>query len=60
LANAAALFFVLSKVKTMYTFSENTVTEFYGIQFYSIYDKSGIVAYSQKVFEIPAVKSGAG
>ena len=38
----------------MYTFSDKTVAEFYGTQFYSISDESGkVVAYSQKVFAIP-------
>ena len=37
-----------------YTFSEKTVIEFFGIQFYSIKNAGGkVVAYSQKVWDIP-------
>ena len=38
----------------MYTFSDTTVAEFYGRNFYSIKNTDGkVVAYSEKVFEIP-------
>ena len=36
-----------------YTFSENTVAEFYGRQFYSITNELGeLCAYSERIFEI--------
>ena len=42
------------QAKKMYQFSENPVAEFYGRQFFSISDEAGnVVAYSEKVFEIP-------
>ncbi len=38
----------------MYTFSKETVAEFYRTRFYSISNSEGqIVAYSEKVFEVP-------